>query len=286
MEKFSKKTKFLRVLDRYTAQRRSARTYRTAIRAYSRFLGGVDEVDTWEKWIAATEDDLVRYRAFCAREYSGATSALYIGIIKRLYHLLFCATIVHSDIGANIRCEKSSIRRRRFYSAIDRDEVRKLLKCKDPRFAAISGLLFLRALRISEVLALRLDDIDLDGGRMLLRSPKESRDIYLRLEPAVAELLRRWIAVRPPEGDRLFPGRQGRPMCPKSVNRWLRARIGATSHSGRVSACTEILAAGASLEAARDHLRHSSVKITEKYDKRKAQDLDVFKLFEGVENEQ
>ena len=106
MEKFLKKIKFLRVIDRYVAQRRSARTYRTAIRAYSRFLGGVDEVDTWEKWIAATEDDLVRYRAFCAREYSGATASLYIGVIKHLYHLLFCAPHVCTYIARNYRSTK------------------------------------------------------------------------------------------------------------------------------------------------------------------------------------
>ncbi|MEW6522345.1 MAG: tyrosine-type recombinase/integrase [Bacillota bacterium] len=71
--------------------------------------------------------------------------------------------------------------------------------------------------RLSEVVNLRLKDVDLPGRWLTVRG-RRNRLRVVPLTPAAARSLRDWLAVRPlVDHDFLFVGRAGRPMSARSM---------------------------------------------------------------------
>lgn len=58
-------------------------------------------------------------------------------------------------------------------------------------------------LRVSELLALRLEDLDLEAGRAMVRSGKPRHDRVVYLTPVLIESLIRYLALRPDLPDEL-----------------------------------------------------------------------------------
>lgn len=90
--------------------------------------------------------------------------------------------------------------------------------CGDPRLRTMFTVCYGCGLRLSEVLALRVQDID--GERRLLRiaQGKGAKDRLVPLSPALlAELRAYWRRYRPADG--LFAGRTGEPLCASTLQR-------------------------------------------------------------------
>jgi integrase/recombinase XerD len=147
-------------------------------------------------------------------------------------------------------------------------------------FAAIDGLkhrallmtAYAAGLRVSEVAALRLEDID--SRRMVIRvhQGKGSKDRYVMLSPKLLGLLRTyWKAARPQVW--LFPGGSAdRPITPSAVRKACqRAREAAglgkhvTVHTLRHSFATHLLEAGTDLRTIQVLLGHHSPRTTAVY---------------------
>ena len=134
-------------------------------------------------------------------------------------------------------------------------------------------ILYATGLRVSELVALRLSQVDLAGGlvRVIGKGDKE------RLVPFGAEAaswLQAWLAVRPREssGPWLFAGRGGKAMTRQ--NFWLRLKMYATQagitplpspHTLRHAFATHLLNHGADLRAVQMLLGHANVTTTEIY---------------------
>ena len=134
-------------------------------------------------------------------------------------------------------------------------------------------ILYATGLRVSELVALRLSQVDLAGGlvRVIGKGDKE------RLVPFGAEAaswLQAWLAVRPREnsGPYLFAGRGGKAMTRQ--NFWLRLKMYATQagitplpspHTLRHAFATHLLNHGADLRAVQMLLGHANVTTTEIY---------------------
>jgi integrase/recombinase XerD len=147
-------------------------------------------------------------------------------------------------------------------------------------FAAIAGLkyravlmtAYAAGLRVSEVAAFRVEDID--SHRMVIRvqQGKGRKDRYVMLSPKLLELLRTyWKAARPRTW--LFPGRDpNRPITASAVIKACRrARRAAglekrvTVHTLRHSFATHLLEAGTDLRTIQVLLGHHSPRTTAVY---------------------
>jgi integrase/recombinase XerD len=133
-------------------------------------------------------------------------------------------------------------------------------------------------LRISEVLALRVDDIDSQRMVIRIRQAKGSKDRYVMLSPRLLALLREyWKAHRRREVYRpspwLFPGNvPGRPLSDKPVYEACEAACRAagldkhvTVHTLRHSFATHLLEDGTDLRTIQILLGHRSLNTTARY---------------------
>lgn len=137
------------------------------------------------------------------------------------------------------------------------------------RDAALLALLYGAGLRVGEVVLLDVQDVNPKEGWVRVRGKGgKMRQGYL--PPYAAELLARWLEVRPSKGSALFPGRRGRMSvrtAQRIVARWgrLSGADDATPHRLRHSFATHLLAAGVSLRAIQELLGHASLGTTERY---------------------
>src|ERR1022692_4126438 len=140
------------------------------------------------------------------------------------------------------------------------------------RYRAALMVAYGAGLRVSEVVALKVEDID--SQRMLLRvqKGKGQRDRYAMLSPRLREVLRAWYRAARPTGW-LFPGwRVNRHLTPASLQcachdaaqqAGLRKRI--TVHTLRHSFATHLLENGTDIRVIQVLLGHRSIDTTAHY---------------------
>lgn len=144
---------------------------------------------------------------------------------------------------------------------------------EEPKYRAIVMTTYGAGLRISEVCALRVADID--SRRMLLhvRDAKGGRDRFVPLPERVLFMLRRyWVAARP-RGAELFPGKEpGSTISVDAVRHHLHAaahKAGlqkcVTPHVLRHSFATHLLELGTDIRVIQMLLGHSNIATTLRY---------------------
>jgi integrase/recombinase XerD len=135
-------------------------------------------------------------------------------------------------------------------------------------------LLYPGGLRVSEVVRLRLVDLDGDRGLLRIRSGKGRKDRYTLLSRIALEAVERHLLFQDrPSGPWLFPGeRQGRHLGTRSVQKMVsRAGVRAgirkrvTPHTLRHSFATHLLEGGTDLRYIQELLGHASSRTTEIY---------------------
>jgi len=163
-------------------------------------------------------------------------------------------------------------RPQRIPGLLTRAEVAAILgTCEDPRYRTMLTLCYGCGLRLSEVLALRVADID--GERKLLRitQGKGAKDRLVPLSPTLLAQLRAYWRLYRPE-DWLFAGRGGEPLCPTSLQRAFTqakrqagvAKVGGI-HGLRHAYATHQLEAGLPVERLQRLMGHQSIQTTQRY---------------------
>jgi integrase/recombinase XerD len=137
---------------------------------------------------------------------------------------------------------------------------------------AIVMTAYAAGLRVSEVVALRVDDIDSRRMVIRIRQAKGRKDRYVMLSPRLLELLREyWKAARP--NPYLFPGQDpDKPIHPHTVQQVCRdARQAAglskkvTVHCLRHSFASHLLESGTDIRTIQILLGHRSLSTTAIY---------------------
>jgi len=109
---------------------------------------------------------------------------------------------------------------RRLPVVLSPEEVARLLAAAPGlKYQAALSIAYGAGLRVSEVISLKVGDID--SARMLIRvdQGKGHKDRYVMLSQPLLELLRRWWLVKRPRAW-LFPGRTpGAPLSARQLNR-------------------------------------------------------------------
>jgi integrase/recombinase XerD len=156
---------------------------------------------------------------------------------------------------------------------LSRDEVTRFFDAIGPlKHCALLMTAYAAGLRVSEVVGLRVEDID--SARMVIRiqQAKGRKDRYVMLSPRLLAILRAYWKVGRPRGY-LFPGiRPEAHVCAKTVEKACRrAREAAglskhvTVHTLRHSFATHLMEAGTDLRTIQVLLGHRSITSTARY---------------------
>ena len=159
-------------------------------------------------------------------------------------------------------------------AVIERDHVQALLAKIEPlKYRMVVMTAYGTGLRISEILALEIQDVDSKAGIIHVRHGKGNRPRLVPLPQRLLEGLRAyWLAERP-SGPLLFPGlAPDKQLCPDTVRRAVHcaaAELGiqrrVTMHAFRHSFATHLLEAGEDLRTIQVLLGHRSIRNTTRY---------------------
>jgi site-specific recombinase XerD len=162
---------------------------------------------------------------------------------------------------------------RRLPTVLSPEEVRRVLDAlTNIKHRAALVTAYAAGLRVSEVVALRVADIDSQRMVIHVRQSKGRKDRSVMLSAQLLELLRRYVrAVHPWEW--LFPGAvPGRPLSVRSLQhvcaracRKAGLQKHVTMHTLRHSFATHLLEAGTDLRIIQTLLGHGSVRTTQIY---------------------
>ncbi len=151
----------------------------------------------------------------------------------------------------------------------------KWMSVKGIRDRAILAFLTDTGCRAGGLLTLRLDDLDLTAGKALV-SEKFDKSRVVPFTPYTAELLRQWLAVRPPEAPTVFcslgPNQYARPLYMSGLHHLLerlKLKAGVTGrinpHSFRHGFAREHLKNGGDLATLARLMGHSNVSVTAEF---------------------
>jgi site-specific recombinase XerD len=196
--------------------------YVRVVRDFTAFLGRSPDL--------GEPEDLRRYQLHLAS--LGASPAKMNAAVSAL-RFFFRVTLgepAFSDRMATVRKEE------RLPVVLSPEEVALLLHCAPSlKHKAALSVAYGGGLRASEIVHLKIGDID--SARMLIRveQGKGRKDRYVMLSPDLLELLRTWWRAARPQGW-LFPGRDpGQPITTRQLNRACHVAAAAAALDKRVS---------------------------------------------------
>jgi site-specific recombinase XerD len=151
-------------------------------------------------------------------------------------------------------------------------EVKRLLQqCTNLKHRCILKILYGCGLRVSEVIALKIADIDSAAMRIHIRAAKGKKDRVVPLPQTLLHNLRQYYLVYCPK-DYLFEGQNGGNYSAKSIQSFIKkyareAKIqkSVTPHMLRHSYATHQLENGVNIRYVQALLGHNSIKTTELY---------------------
>lgn len=166
--------------------------------------------------------------------------------------------------------------RKKLPAVMNKQEVSLLLSLasKNPRHYAILATLYSTGLRISELVVLKVSDIDSKNMLLHIRQGKGGKDRQVQLSGDLLNILRNYYRschVKPT--DWLFPGKiEGVCMHTSTVQRYIhrltkKAGIdkNITPHTFRHSFATHLLEDGTDLRTIQALMGHADIQTTEKY---------------------
>jgi site-specific recombinase XerD len=150
-------------------------------------------------------------------------------------------------------------------NATDNDEVRGVLD------RAWFLTLTYTGLRLSELLNLRLSDLDFTGGRLFVVGGKNSPERVIYLTPALTSALAQYLTQRPASSDdHLWLKPSGKLLQPWTVTNCLRrwgsaCNVSVSAHRLRHTFATQLVNQGLSLTSIAKLLGHQTLNMTQHY---------------------
>jgi integrase/recombinase XerC len=267
-------------LDHLRIERRASahtiRSYELDLGLYCRYVEeaqgeGADPADV-------TPVRLRRYSAWLTGQaFAASTVARRLASLRSFFRYLRRTGRLASDPSASLRNPRQS---RRLPRLLRVDEVIRLLDAVSAdapmgiRDRAMLETMYGGGLRVSELVGLNLDDLDLDQDLVRVRG-KGRRERLSPVGPMAMHWLRAWISVRQPKyltEKGVFLNQRGTRLTTRSVGRILEAhllRVGlmnaASPHTLRHSFATHLLDRGADLRSVQELLGHRKLTTTQIY---------------------
>ncbi len=139
------------------------------------------------------------------------------------------------------------------------------------RDAALLEVAYGAGLRVSEVAALDVEDVDLDEGLVRVRSGKGRKARVVPLGPPALGAVRAWREASGVRDGALFRNVRGGRLTTRALYDIVRSAgaangvAGAHPHALRHSFATHLLAGGADIRAIQEMLGHASLSTTQRY---------------------
>ena len=227
-----------------------------AVEKFALFLGRSPDESTAED-----------VRAFMIHQLDRGLSRSYCVILRNALRHLYQDTLGRTDELKSVPRPK---REQRLPVVLSRQEVQRLFAVvENIKHRALFMVAYDAGLRLSEVLNLRIEDID--SQRMVIRicQAKGKKDRYGRLSKGLLKLLREYWRVCRPESF-LFPGaslhKRYDVSTPGQILKKLCRKAGISKcvsmHTLRHSFATHLLEAGTNLRVIQQLLGHSSIQTT------------------------
>ncbi len=251
----------------------SAQTIKTYIRHNKLFLDFIKKEPN-----LVTEEDIKNYLAhvICDDKAAPRTIALKKAALKFLYDELMKKGIVNLKTP---KIPKSNP------SVLSKDEVKALIDAAPrDKTRLIIGLIYSSGLRVSECVSLKVNELDLDGKIIRVKSGKGNKDRITILSEVVVKELRRYILTLDKDEAYLFPSSKGSNLSVRNIQKLIqKAAIKAcikkkvSPHILRHSFATHLLEGGTDIRLIQELLGHSSISTTELYTHISSQRLKTVK---------
>lgn len=275
---------FLSYLEReYRYSENTIAAYRNDLSQFLDFVEGRSGSKLTE-WSAVTEDDIGAYLAYMKHKdqpYASSTIARKVAAIKSFYNYLASHDIV--EINPTVDIDSPKVKKR-LPQTLTLEEVERLLEApaggdsaKSLRDMTLLNILYETGLRVTEVVSIQLDDLDL--SRSILSSPTRQGDTReIPLEKDTAALLEQYLAEGRPQlaknkreralflnhrGEKLT--RQGLWLIIKGYARQAGLNAEVTPHTLRHSFAVHRLSKGSRLEDIQRLLGHANISTTQIY---------------------
>ena len=253
--------------------------YRNDLTQYLAFLQG--RVTTWGE---VTRDDIVEYIMAMKgdQEYASSTVARKVAAIKSFLHYLVECGELQDDPTATLDSPKV---RKRLPKAIPAEDMERLLQAparqqtpKALRDRALLELLYATGLRVTEVVSLDVDDINLASSTVRVVRPKDKRERIIPVHERALVPLRDYVErgriqlLREPEVTALFLNHRGQRLTRQGL--WLIVKHyvrevgiveGVTPHTLRHTFAAHLLDQKAELEYVQQILGHANISTTQVY---------------------
>ncbi|MDR0376828.1 MAG: tyrosine-type recombinase/integrase [Spirochaetaceae bacterium] len=215
----------------------------------------------------STREDITIYLAYLdrKRDMSSSSMNLAISALKFFYHEVAKKTIVQE--------QRRPRQDKRLPGVLSSSEVSRLLDLeKNPKHRLLLMLTYSAGLRVSEVVALKREHIDINRKSILIRLGKGRRDRYTVLSDRAAKFVGDYCTMYCVEGW-LFPGnpvqhhlsiRSAQNIFDKALhNAGIQKPI--SIHSLRHTFATHLLESGTDIKYIQELLGHTSLRTTQQY---------------------
>ena len=272
-----------RMIDDMTMRRMASKTQQSYIRAVKSFADFFGQSPD-----RATAEDVRRFHIHLAKTIGRIPT---MNATMTALRFFFTVTLGRKDVVDRIPFAREP---RRLPVVLSPDEVARLLAAAEniKHHAALS-LAYATGLRVSEVVSLKVTDID--SKRMVIRveQGKGSKDRYVMLSPYLLKLLRQWWVEEKPKVW-LFPGYHDRHLSARQLHRicqetaqLARIKKHVSPHTLRHSFATHLLERKTDIRVIQAMLGHKKLDTTALYTQVAVKSLrDVTSpldyLFEGI----
>ena len=269
--------KFLAVDKGYSENTQAA--YRNDL---SQFYAYVEpRVSAWDKVDQNTILDYIMFMK-AEQEYASSTVARKVAAIKSFFHYLADRGVIEDDPTATLDSPKV---RKRLPKAISQDDMERLLgeparkdTPKALRDRALLEVLYATGLRVTELVSLNVEDVNLASETVRVIHPKNNRDRLVPVHHRALEPLRNYLEggrvqlLRDPEEHALFLNhrgqrltRQGLWLIVKHYVREVGIQEDVTPHTLRHSFAAHLLNQKADMEYVQELLGHANISTTQVY---------------------
>lgn len=225
---------FLTTLAAKNRSSATCRAYRTDIAQCLRFIQETD--GTVEAPADIDRTHLADYLAEVGRQgVSGVSRARKLAAIREYFRYLVESNVLTTSPAAGIATPKKERTTRGFLRP---EEYTKLLSLAGghPRDYALLQVFLQTGLRVSELCALRLDDLDLAGAVLHVASGKGQAARDIPLEKKAIQALKNYLLVRPASAaPEVFLNYAGEPISERGVRKLVSKYVHAAGITKRVS---------------------------------------------------
>jgi integrase/recombinase XerD len=253
--------------------------YRNDLSQFMTFLGA--RVASWDEVTRNTIMDYIMSMK-SEQEYASSTVARKVAAIKSFFHYLVDQGRLGDDPTATLDSPKV---RKRLPKAISLEELEHLLSeparqetPKALRDRALLEVLYATGLRVTELVSLNVDDVNLASATVRVIRPKDKRERLVPVHERAIDPLREYLErgrmqlLRDPEEKALFLNHRGRRLTRQGL--WLIVKhyvreVGimedVTPHTLRHTFAAHLIGRKTDLEYVQEILGHANISTTQVY---------------------